>query len=78
MDDSTTSNEKVVAFLEKFFDSIDLEAMLCEYLIREGYVFRHPRTGKYHDRSGLGFETKEALIKYGDLFILPDRPWTLR
>lgn len=62
---------------ELFFKKIDIRRMLLELAIREGVPLRHPDTGKWHDRSGLGFESYEDLLKYGDLFIL-DRPFELR
>lgn len=70
--------DKVRELLEKFFyRDLDIGKMLLEVAVREGVAFKHPDTGKWHDKSGLGFDTYDDLEKYGDLFIL-DREFELR
>lgn len=43
---------------------------VLEAAIRAGVPFCHPKTGKWHDKSGLGFDSYEDLVRCGDLFIL--------
>lgn len=71
-------SDKATRLLERFFtEEFDIRQMLLELAIREGEAFKHPDTGKWHDRSGLGFDSYEDLVKYGDMFIM-DRPFELR
>lgn len=59
-------------FIEAWSDSLDVRKMLLEIAVRQGVAFKHPDTGKWHDKSGLGFDSYEDLEKYGDLFIFND------
>lgn len=67
-----TEAEKAREFCQKWADKIDGRKVLLEIFVREGVPFKHPDTGKWHDRSGLGFDTYDDLVRYGDLFIFPD------
>lgn len=75
-----SDQEKTKVLLENlFYEHPDLEGKLLEVAVRQGVAFKHPRTGKWHDKSGLGFDTEEGLIKYGDAFIFEDdEPFELR
>jgi len=64
--------KKVREFLERWCESADLMERLLEVAIQQGVPFKHPDTGKWHDRSGLGFDSFEELTKYGDAFVFPD------
>ena len=64
--------KEIRTLLEEMFAKIDTRKMLLECAVRGGVAFKHPDTGKWHDRSGLGFDSYEDLEKYGDMFIYPD------
>jgi len=59
-------------FMEAWVANLDIRKMLLEIAVREGVALRHPDTGKWHDKSGLGFDSYEDLEKYGDAFIFND------
>lgn len=63
---------------ELFYERISVRDVLLDLLVMEGVAFRHPDTGKWHDRSGLGFDTREDLVRHGDVFSIPDAPFKLR
>ena len=67
-----TEAEKAREFCQKWADKIDGRKLLLDFLVQEGVPFKHPDTGKWHDRSGLGFDSYEGLEKCGDAFIYPD------
>jgi len=73
------ATQEAQAFLEKWISKINIEEQLLDVMVMEGVPLKHPRTGKWHDRSGLGFDTYDDLVKYGDAFIFNDeRPFELR
>ena len=71
----TTKEEK---FVKEWVQKLDLRENLLNAAVRMGVPFKHPDTGKWHDTSGLGFDSHEALVKYGDAFVFPNRPFKLR
>ena len=74
-----STQEETQAFLEKWISKIDIEGKLLDVMVMTGVPLKHPRTGKWHDRSGLGCDTHDDLVKYGDAFIFTDeRPFELR
>jgi len=69
---TSPEQEKAREFVQRWADQIDGRKLLLDLLVREGVPFRHPDTGKWHDRSGLGFDSREDLVRYGDMFVFAD------
>jgi hypothetical protein len=65
-----TEAEKAREFWQKWVDSLDLQGMLLDLFVTQGGV-PDPRTGKYRDRAGIEYDTREEWERYGDAFLLP-------
>ena len=67
-----TKKEKAREVLEEWVAKIDGRKLFLDLFVQSGVPFEHPDTGKWHDRSGLGFNSYDDLVLCGDLFIFPN------
>lgn len=64
-------SQEAVDFCRRWVDSLDLEGMLIDLFVTQGGV-PDPRTGKYRDRAGIEYDTREEWERYGDAYLFPE------